>query len=85
MVFSGDTFTLRTLSSSFVDLVAHPNNPPMGLSFREGGCEEGVFSFAEVELPPPVVTVPHSELGGLDLLEENGLWNMDINFSIAGE
>lgn len=86
MVFSGDTFTFRTFSSSFEDLV-HVNSPPMGLSFREGGCDEELFSFAVPELPPPVVAVPHSELGGLDLLEENRLLGlkMDSSFSMAGE
>lgn len=82
-------FTFSTLSSSFDDL-DQANNPPMGLSFREGGCdEEDVFSFvrAEEDPPPPVASVPHSELGGLDLLEENKLLGlkMDSSFSMAGE
>lgn len=86
IVFSGETFTFRTFSSSLEDLL-HVNSPPMGLSFRDGGCEEEVFSFDADELPPAVLTVPHSELGGLDLLEENRLLGlkMDSSFSMAGE
>lgn len=82
IVFSGETFTFKILSSSLVDF-DHWNNPPMGLSLRDGGFD--VFSFA-----PPVVlvdTVELSELGGLHLLEENRLPGMKIasNFSMAGE
>lgn len=57
---------------------------------RDGGCDEEVFSFAAAAvelLPPPVEAVPHSELGGLDLLEENRLpgLKMASSFSMAGE
>lgn len=102
IVFSGEMLTFNTFSSSLADdddFVVHRNNPPMGLSFRTGGCgaDAGVlFSLpvvvvivADPSVPPAECagTVPHSELGGLDLLEENRLVGLKIasSFSTAGE
>lgn len=97
IVFSGEMLTFNTFSSSFAvdeDFVVHRNNPPMGLSFLAGGFTAGpLFSFPAPPVPnvpatvEPTGTVPHSELGGLDLLDENRLLGLKIasNFSTAGE
>lgn len=96
IVFSGEMLTFNTFSSSFAadeDFVVHRNNPPIGLSFRAGGFTAGpLFSFPVLAPSVPATvdptgTVPHSELGGLDLLDENRLLGLKIasNFSTAGE
>lgn len=101
-MFSGEMLTFNTFSSSLADedFVVHRNNPPMGLSFRTGGCgaagvlfslpvDVDVVVVADPSVPPAECagTVPHSELGGLDLLEENRLVGLKIasSFSTAGE